>query len=104
MSFVVSTARADGYVVRDGRADSDLDGSHRDAPARADGLPVAARYVLDDALEVESEVLGLVAIPLTGPGAERAVLARGLCNFEVGRTQRPRIGQELIGQQLIGQR
>jgi hypothetical protein len=50
---------------------------------RADGLPVAARYVIDDRIEIAAEVLGLVAIPLAGPGVSPATLARGLCRYEV---------------------
>ena len=50
---------------------------------RADGLPVAARYVVDDRLEITAEVLGLVAVPLAGPGGATATLARALCRYEV---------------------
>jgi len=42
-----------------------------------------------------------VAIPLAGPGAERAVLARGICSYEVN--DEALIGQEVIGQEVIGQ-
>ena len=52
---------------------------------RADGLPVAARYVIDDELEIDVEVLGLVAVPLAGPTASASVLARGLCRYDADR-------------------
>ena len=45
--------------------------SHR----RADGLPAAARHVVDDRYEIDADVLGLVAIPLVGPSGGSSVLS-----------------------------
>jgi hypothetical protein len=96
VSFAVSDGLVDGYIVREGRTEP-ISTVRTETRRRADGLPVAARHVVDLAFEVESEVLGLVAIPLAGPAAERAVLARGLCTYEVDEPGPARIDRPLIG-------
>jgi hypothetical protein len=54
---------------------------------RADALPIAARYVVDDRMEIDVDVLGLVAVPISGVSGERAVLARALCRYEIAGAQ-----------------
>jgi hypothetical protein len=58
---------------------------HTETRRRPDGLPVAARSVASDRLTIDAEVMGLVTIPLVGPGGEPAVLSRGLCRYHVDR-------------------
>ena len=53
MSFAVSDGCVDGYIARDGRTEA-ISTVRTETRRRADGLPAAARHVLDDALEVES--------------------------------------------------
>jgi hypothetical protein len=60
-----------------------ISGAHTETRRRADGLPVGARYVVSDQLAIDAEVVGLVTIPLVGPGGEGAVLSRGLCRYAV---------------------
>jgi hypothetical protein len=78
MSFHVAESGVDGYVIGpDGtRTISSVRSVTR---RRADGLPLAGRYVVDDRYEIDTEVIGLVTIPLVGPDGGEAVLARGLC-------------------------
>ena len=79
LSFTVSgDDRVDGYVVRHG-ATEPISSVRTETRLRADGLPVAARHVVNDDLELDVEVRGLSVVPLTGPGGERATLARALC-------------------------
>jgi hypothetical protein len=49
---------------------------------RADGLPTAVRYVLDDGLELSGAVVGLFAVPLVDAHGARSTLARALCRYE----------------------
>ncbi len=49
-----------------------------------DGLPVAARYVIDHDLEVDVEVLGLAPVPLERPDGRLVVLTRALCRYDAG--------------------
>ena len=53
-----------------------------------------ARYLVDDELDLEVEMLGLTAVPLNGPDGERATLARGPC---IRRGQGRRGGAAEIG-------
>jgi hypothetical protein len=88
----IADGRADGWVrARAGsvrRVGSVRSETRRDR----DGLPEAARYVLDDDLELEVEVLGLAPVPLTGAGTAGGtaggtgggVLMRALCRFDAG--------------------
>ena len=71
----------DGYLVRPGARAAAITALRRETGRRPDGLPVIARYVIDDDLEIDAEVLGLSVVPLRGPGGERATLARGLCAY-----------------------
>jgi hypothetical protein len=62
--------------VRPERARSETD-------RRADGLPTAVRYVLDDGLECAGVVLGLMAVPLVAEHGASSTLARALCRYAV---------------------
>jgi hypothetical protein len=80
LSFTVSDgAEVDGYVAHHGGVEQRISSVRTETRLRADGLPVAARHIVDDDLALDVEVLGLSAVPLTGPGGERATLARALC-------------------------
>ncbi len=75
-----------GEIVRHARPDLPVRTVHSETRRDSDGLPVAARHVIDDALEIGVEVLGIAPIPVVGAGGERAVLARALCRYELGGT------------------
>ena len=47
--------------------------------AGADGLPVAARHVVDDRLEIDADVLGLVTVPIVGPRRRTGACSLGAC-------------------------
>jgi hypothetical protein len=48
---------------------------------RADGLPTAVRYVVDDGTEIAGDVLGRFAVPLVDEAGARSTLARALCRY-----------------------
>jgi hypothetical protein len=75
-------AAVDGYAWRGGAAATRVRSARAETHRRRDGLPVAARYVVDDAWESEVEVLGLAPVPLRD-GARRATLARAVCRYRV---------------------
>ncbi len=75
--------RVDGCVAPNGATPEPISNVRSETDRRADGLPVAARHVLDSSLQIDVEVLGLVAVPISGLDGHRAVLARALCRYEV---------------------
>ena len=76
--------RVDGCVAPSGAAAVPVSKVVSETHRRADGLPVAARHVVDDRIEIDVDVLGLVAVPIAGPDGRGAVLSRALCRYEVG--------------------
>jgi hypothetical protein len=83
-SFTVTEPdRVDGCIATNGGDPEPITTVLGETQRGADGLPVAARFVVDDRLEVNADVLGLTVVPLTGSRGERATLARGLCRYEV---------------------
>jgi hypothetical protein len=82
LSFSVSgVSEVHGYVVRRGSAAEAIATVRTETGYRADGLPITARHVVDERIELEVDVLGLSAVPLIGPAGERATLARALCSY-----------------------
>jgi hypothetical protein len=75
--------RRDGEVAPFGEPRVPIVTFRGETHRRADGLPVAARYVVDDRMEIDVDVLGLVAVPISGVDGNRAVLARALCRYEI---------------------
>jgi hypothetical protein len=87
LAVSVRAARADvdGHVLRANVAHA-VSTLRTETHRRADGLPVAARYVLDDELEITTDLLGLVAVPLAEPDGTRSTLTRALCRYDVVET------------------
>jgi hypothetical protein len=81
-SFTSSGDGVDGYLVRNGDVEP-IATVRSETHRRADGLPVTSRYVVDDQLEIESEVLGLVAIPVGDEVGPRSTLSRAFCRYAV---------------------
>lgn len=79
-------AGVDGFVWRGGDAADPVRTARCETHRRADGLPVAARCVVDGNREADVEVLGLAPVPIGG----RSTLARAVCRFTLGGT--PGIG------------
>jgi hypothetical protein len=81
----------DGYVAATGAAAEPISTVRSETHRRADGLPVAARHVVDERIEIDVDVLALVAVPLTvpvsGPDRAEAVLTRAPCRFGVDGTE-----------------
>jgi hypothetical protein len=75
--------RVDGCVSASGATPEPISSVRSETHRRADGLPVAARHVIDGRTEIDVEVLGLVAVPISGLDGHGAVLARALCRYEV---------------------
>ena len=85
LSFAaVEQESVDGCVAPNGVAAVSVSKVVSETHRRADGLPVAARHVVDDRIEIDVDVLGLVAVPIAGPDGRGAVLSRALCRYEVG--------------------
>jgi hypothetical protein len=92
---LLDNRRVHGYLAPNDAPAAPISALRGETHRRADGLPVAARFVIDHELEVDVEVLGLAPVPLLGPAGERAVLTRALCRYdagEAGRTGVRRIG------------
>jgi hypothetical protein len=84
MSFAASDPRyADGYVAVEGVPSEPMAIVRSELRRRADGLPEAARDVIDDRYQLDAEVIGLVAIPVAGRDGESAVVARAFCNYRM---------------------
>jgi hypothetical protein len=84
-SFVVlADGRVDGYVAPSDIPADRISGLREETRRGLDGLPVAARYVIEHELEVDVEVLGLAPVPLEGPTGRPVVLTRALCRYGAG--------------------
>ena len=81
---MLADGRVAGYVASRDEAARAISAVRGETHRRADGLPAAARYVLDHDLEIDVEVLGLAPVPLVGTGGERTVLSRALCRYDAG--------------------
>ena len=92
MSFSARDGDAvDGYVAATGAASRPISTVRTETHRRADGLPVAARHVVDERIDIDVDVLAIVAVPITGPGrgpeGAGAVLTRALCRYEAEGTE-----------------
>ena len=84
MSLAASDPRyADGCIAIEGVPMEPMSTVRSAMHRRANGLPEAARDVVDDRYEIDAEVIGLVAIPMVGGDGKFAVLARALCNYRM---------------------
>lgn len=96
LSFAtLADGSTDGYVAPDGAESHPILALRVETERGVDGIPNAARYVIDHELEVEVEVLGLTPIPLVGSDNPRSVLTRALCRFDAGEAEgggEPRVG------------
>ncbi len=88
-SFTTVGGRSVGFVRAGGAQPEPVSAVRSETHRRADGLPVAARHVLDDRWELDVEVLGLAPVPLAGAEGKRAVLARGVCRYEIAAADDP---------------
>ena len=96
LSFLSEGDSCVGYVVRGGEAEP-VSSVRPETHRRVDGLPVAARYVVDDRFEIDADVLGLAVIPLAGPTGAASTLTRGLCRFEVAEGAERAMSEPSIG-------
>jgi len=76
--------RADGCFAPKGKTAEPIANVRSETERRADGLPVGARHVINGRVEVDVEVIGLVAVPIAAPNGPGLVLARALCRSVVG--------------------
>lgn len=74
---------ADGSFTPIGTSAQPISNVRTETHRRADGLPVAARHVVDSRIEIDVEVVGLVAVPISARRGPGPVLARALCRYEV---------------------
>jgi hypothetical protein len=76
---------ATGYVARAGDAPVPVVRCTLDTTAGADGIPIAARYLVTtssgDEFDVDVEVLAAAPVPLAAPDGRTARFPRALCRF-----------------------
>jgi hypothetical protein len=85
VSFVRGADHVDGFVAARESGHRPIVGVDEEVQRDAEGLPVVGRYVVDDDLEIDIEVLGTALIPVAGGAAGgNARITRSLCRFDAG--------------------
>jgi hypothetical protein len=83
-SFAMGITPGGGYIWRGGTGLEALQQVSAETHMGDHGVPVAARFVVDDTTEVAVDVLRLAPVPLEGNEGDATQLVRSLCRFDVG--------------------
>ncbi|MCU1430033.1 MAG: phosphotransferase [Actinomycetia bacterium] len=78
-AFALGVAPPNGYLWRGGTTAATLQGVSAEARTGIDGIPTAARFIVEGEFDVEVDVLAAAAIPLS----DSLRLPRALCRFQL---------------------
>jgi hypothetical protein len=81
--FAMAVTPRGGYRWRGGHGLHRFEHVEIETHTGAFGVPVASRYVLDHATQVDADVLAVAPVPLEGDAEHAAFVARALCRFTV---------------------